>query len=367
MTEKLKQVLHAHASAPQFAPVDLDALVADGDRRVRRRRWSGAAAGAAVVAGAVVAGILVSGSGSDSRTIQPAEDPAGSGRQVTWSTGSVIHEGDASIDVGHVVDAYVETSRGYVFADPGGTVYSVNGGEVTEIGTTPTKGMHLVSDPDNPYAGWVEVHDGHPGFMIHDQGSRTTTRVDEHTRPGQNTIRDTDDPAYFYAIDDTTAYWRDERGAVAVSVKDGSLLRVVDAEARNGFAIAAAENSVLAFPGDGTLIGPSPDRSVRLPEVYGSIGAFSPGALYYSSDADEPSVWDLTSRERVDVPGLADYGFAAGFSWLDEATLVFIAMADPEGDRIELVSCEIPVGACETATEFGTGETFRIPVGTSFE
>ncbi len=103
-----------------------------------------------------------------------------------------------------------------------------------------------------------------------DQDTGDVTRNDDGTEAGMGDLADEGNPAYFYGIDGDTAYWRDTRGAVAVNISTGDV-RVIEANARNGFDIVAVENGDLAFSrGAGTAIGPNPQDAVLLPEVWGS-------------------------------------------------------------------------------------------------
>lgn len=359
MTEMLKQLMHEQASAPHFDPVDLDALTRVGDRRVRRRRFGSAVAGVAAVA--VLATATTLASDREDETAPVVDTPAVQ-QQLTWSAGSTIHAGDTSLETGRDVSSFVRTSVGYAMTDDAGNVLSVRGDDVTEVGTVDAEHPFLVSDPDGPLTGWVEVVDGQPGFMVHDQETGATTRYDDATARGMGTLADEADAAYFYAIDGRTAYWRDRRGAVAVDLDTGDV-RVVDAKALNGFDIAAVRDGLIAFSGQGTTIGTSRTGGVRLPEAYGTVGVFSPDLAYYSSDADEPSVWDLETRERVRLQ-LDGYSFAVGYEWLDADTLAVLGLRNQKAP-FELLSCAVPEGSCTAEVELPgkTPGAFALPVG----
>ena len=58
------------------------------------------------------------------------------------------------------------------------------------------------------------------------------------------------------------------------------------------------------------------------------MGAFSPDARYYTADADELQVYDVSTGTRVGLD--LDRGFATGFEWLDAETLVVLAAAEAE-------------------------------------
>ena len=243
-----------------------------------------------------------SSAGGPGGGVPTATDPSGpSGpRQVAWATDSVIHDGTRTVDVEDTVLAFVRTGTGYVFADPDGVVHSVVDGRITDVGRTDARKPRLVADQDGTLAGWVDVDGDRPGFVVLDQATGETTRNDEATEPGMGGLADEQDPAYFYAISGDEAYWRDQRGAVAVDLTSGAV-RVIDADARNGFDIMDVEEGVVAFNAndDGTALGETRRGAVLLPQVYGSMGTFSPGAAFYSSDADEPQVYDARTGERI--------------------------------------------------------------------
>lgn len=370
MTEKLKTLLHDRAETVDFAMPDLDALTSAGDRRIRLRR--GAAAAGSLAAVAAVGALMVTqlgGSGTEDglQTVHDPEAPA----PVSWVLGSVLHDADRTVDLGFQVTSYVRTTAGIVATDPDGTVHSVVGGQATDVGEVDAANPHLVGDSEGPYVGWVNASGEGPAFMVFDQatGEITSNGVAER---GMGRAADAQDPAYFYAIDGHTAYWRDTRGAVAVDIATGDV-RVVDPHARNGFDIVAVENGQIAFQvipddasADGTAIGTSRDTAMLIPRAYGSYGSFSPDAHYYSSDADEPEVYDARSGERVGFD--LDYAFATGYEWLDDSTLAMIAQDTPTSP-VQLLTCRVPAGTCDVAVDdLGSFEDlvahgFVLPVG----
>jgi hypothetical protein len=374
MTEKLKTLLHDRAETVAFGAPDLDAVIRAGDRRLRRRRGAAALGGLATVA--VVGALLVprlGGSGDDDGR-RVAHDP-GAPAQVSWVLGSVLHDGARTVDLGFQVTSYVRTSAGIVATGPDGTVHSVIGGRTVDVGEVDAAHPHLVGDSEGPYVGWVNASGEGPAFLVLDQatGEITSNGVAER---GMGRAADAEDPAYFYAIDAHTAYWRDTRGAVAVDLDTGDV-RVVDAAARNGFDIVAVENGQIAFQvipddasSDGTAIGTSRDTAMLIPRAYGSYGTFSPDARYYSSDADEPEVYDARSGERVTFD--LDYAFATGYEWLDDSTLAMIAQDTPTAP-VQLLTCQVPAGTCDVAVDdLGSfddllADGFVLPVGDPLE
>lgn len=353
MTENLKTLMHERATRADFASPDLDAIVRAGDRQVRRRRGITLVGG--IAAAAVVGGAAFTQLGSDEPRSQVAVEPPAAA-PVTWAMGSVLHTPTGEIDLGHDVRAYVRTSVSHVFSDRDGDVFSWEDGRALEVGHTDARNPRLVSDDESGLAGWVDPTGAEPVFVVLDQVSGETTTYDDHVEADMGNLADEADPAYFYAIDDRTAYWRDGRGAVAFDL-DSEEVTVIDANARNGFGISDVENGVFAFTTEnGTFVGPSRSDGIELPQTYGGFGAFSPDARYYSSEGDAPEVFDATTGEQVTLD-LDGRQFGTGYEWLDDQTLVVLAAEKARMDSMaELLTCTVPDGACEFVTELGTFE-----------
>lgn len=380
MTEKLKQLMHEQALHPHFDPVDVEALVADGDRRIRRRRWGAAAAGtAAAVVVAVAAPALLGGQDRVidplARSIGEVEKPVVSGvlpsdmfaqGRVTWAWDSVIHYGDVTVDVGRDVDAFVRTQLGFVFASDG-EVWQVDGDVQKQIGSVDAKNPRLVADPETADAGWVDPTGAKPVFVVFDHGTGATQRYDEFTRSDMGLLADEKNPAYFYGLDAHTAYWHDSRGAVATDLQTGEAT-VVDGDAVNGFDIVDVEDGLLAMSTEtGTDFGTSSEQVRSSADgFYGSMGDFSPNAQYYTGDADEPQVFDIAAGKPVTI-NLDGYAFATGYDWIDDETVAMIASRSERGP-VQLLSCVVTTGACTTyADDLGSFEEaaghFQLPVG----
>lgn len=358
MTEQLRTLLHDKADGVDFAAPDLDRLTADGDRRIRRRRsaLAGGVLSVALLVGAVA--VLGDRGGDDGSPAVAHSAPAT--REVTWAKGSVIHDGDRTVDVGRQVRAFVETSVGYVVADPGGKVWSVVDGHATEVGTASAQHPRLVADPAGPLAAWnTPSFEGQQVNAIDQSTGRVSSPVSAPHLPGE-----------LDALSGATVYFHDKRGAVALDLitKDERVVDPVadERESPQGQGVIAAHDDVLALRGEGgTLVGTSRDHAVLLEQAYGSIGTFSPDGAYYSNDADSPSVWDVRTGKQLALPGMDDYAFATGFDWLDDRTLVLIAEKG-KGDPMVLVTCEVPGGSsCHQVATLGSLDhpDYQLPVG----
>jgi hypothetical protein len=354
MTEKLRSLLHDRATDVDFAALDLDTLVRAGDRR--RRRRSGALVGgvaALAVAGALIVPALTGGddevspSADDTSTTPPAP--------LTWATGSVIHTGDQQVDVGVPIAAYVVNDAGFVFAGTDDNVYSVVNGQVSKIGRTDADSATLVTDHDGTLVGWVSTARDLPAYVVLDlaTGEREfESRSDVGPRPR------------LYAIDGSTAYFRDERGAVAANVarNDDEVIEA-DAGEQTGFDLIDVQNGVLAlYGGGGVAIGTSAEDAKTLAEVAGSNGYLSPSATLYAPDAETLTV--IRVGDEADLsPQLEGYFFSTVYEWADDDTVHVIALED-EASAADLLTCSIPTGECElVADAVGRLGGLQLPVG----
>lgn len=364
MTEKLRDLLHDRAADVDFPTPDLDVLVRAGDQRVRRRR--GLVVGGSLAVLAVAAALVVPALGGDD-TGPDVTDGRGSASLpldvVSWADGPVLHAGETSTDLGVTIRAFVQTTVGYVVADADGRVLSVVDGEATPVGSVDAEAPRLVGDHDSTLVGWVDHSGESPTFVVLDQGSGEVVLEDSSaTTPGMSNLADETDPAYFYALDGDTAYWRDQRGAVAVGIRTGDV-RVVDADARNGFDLVDVQDGVLALYGDqGVEIGSSPGSARPLPGVLEGSGVLSPLATMYAPDAETARVVGTNGTElQLFVP--ADYFFSTVYEWADDETARVIAL-ESEDAAADLLSCEVATGACELLVDgAGRAGELQLPVG----
>lgn len=126
--------LGERAGAVPVPRLDVAALVAAGEQRLRRRRTATVAAVAVVVAAVIsVAALLAPGShqasppASNNRTHATdgdRGDTRSATRLLTYSVGTVVHWGDRSIDVGEQVPAQQGQWLGYLDATDDGVVFA---------------------------------------------------------------------------------------------------------------------------------------------------------------------------------------------------------------------------------------------------
>lgn len=344
MTEKLKTLMDEVTAMQDFASPDLDAIVRDGDRVVRRQR--AVIGGAAVATAAVAAGAVVLVSGGmgtgDTQVSDAAIDSAG----MSWATGSVIHTPTSSVEVGSPVRAYVRTDVGYVTVDQRGTVRSIVGDDVMEVGRMEPSSLYLTSDTEDSLAAWLQHEPGGDwSWVVFDQerGRRLAT-FEEGRAP--------DIVGVVVALDGRRLFVHEGRDYMALDVDDG-LEEVVDGPARDA-QLLSVESGIQAWvePGDDGgeseyVLGRVGAEQVRITSVEGFLASFSPDGRWISFDADEPRVFDAATGERVAID-LEGRVFGAGYEWLDDDSLAVIASRDESGP-IELLVCQVPAGSCDVA------------------
>src|SRR5262245_34892592 len=176
MSEVLKDVMNERAGAAGTPELDIEAIMANGDKRIRRRRISvGAAVTAAVVAAAVAIPTLVDRDTLGQRDTQPATTKAGFiNRTETYAVGTTIYYGDDAIDVTpHQVKSLVQTDYGFVFTAKQGDhdgVFFTDATDTVKIGETDQEaGTFLAADDSGPYVEWVDTDATPlPEFVVYD-------------------------------------------------------------------------------------------------------------------------------------------------------------------------------------------------------
>ncbi len=303
--------------------LDLDRVVADGNRRIRRRRGLVVAATAAVVAGAVAIAWSVV---RVERSAGPVGTPFRDARP-TYSAGSTIHYGNTVVEVGHQITALIQTDTGFVFTTPSAEVFLADGKHVRRIGTTAGR---LVADDSGPYVGWTDSD----SYVVYDTAAR---RMVEHdgAGPGSATVVAIDDGNVYLAKADGLHRWN-----LADKAED---LIAPDVRAEDVFDVAAGRYAILAPPRLTTPGGPlvlvSTDPTADRALVAGTTADVSP---------DGATTWGTTSSHFVE-----DVVTAAG-----------------SADDVDLLTCSIRAGACSVTQPDiaklkadGSDPGFRLPNG----
>ena len=357
MTGLLTDLMHERADHLGAPDVDLAEITRDGDRRVRRRRT--ALAGGLVAAAAVVAlaaPALLPGGGDTSRDLV-ADGTAGDPQPLSWITGSTLHRaGQADVDLGVDVRAWVWVGDDIAFTDPQHRVRLWTGDALDVVGRTgevPPDRVDLVADGSR--VGWV---DPERGFTVYDVATGEVTSVQAEIKGAK--------PAEVTALDGPTIYGTDRRGTIAftlgtseVEVLPGDLGAVLDAEDGTTVRQSGSGNRAVL-----TRNGSTVELSTR------EFANLSPdGALVAIENDDLGQVVDAVTGDAV--PFRHGHEWAVGYQWLDPTTLAVLAFDGLEGDSAEsawVLTCDGPTGVCDgpgTEIPAGFGD-FQLPMGIHF-
>jgi hypothetical protein len=367
MTGLLKETMREQADAQAPPAIDVESLARAGDRRMRRSRLTTGLA-AAGVAGILAIGTVLGpqlvgddGTTDDSLVAGTGGSTAGAfvERLPTYAIDDVIYYGNTPLDVGQRVESFVQTDDGFVYATIDGQIHLADDTTNAPIGHTSPDGLYLKADDTGSLVAWVEFSAGQaPELVVYNTADRKeVVRTDEGTRPDMQSFRDTDS-VYVYAVDDRTVYWRNEDGLVALDVETRSST-VLRADA-TPFDISDVANGHVAHQvfedenegSTGLYVSTDLSRPGR-PFPSGWEGYLSPGARYISTDqADELAVYDVATREDV-TPDTLGYEFVGAYAWLDDSTVTMIGIQSlGRGSQpIDILTCEVPLGACKVTAE----------------
>jgi hypothetical protein len=371
-------------SAPQL---DVAALVAAGESRIRRRRLAVVAAVTAAVL-VVVGGALLTV--PDTRDTQPP--PAGpdhkkhgdgvvqtqlTHRLLTYSVGTTIHWGDKTIDVrqqtnrriagGKLLDYVDATDNGAVFVtgqapvrDSGGwglpygpaAVWFTDGSAPMRIGTTSgsrIRGFEIAPTTMGSTLAWI------------DPGTRT--------RPGAVVVYDTaqtkelarlgDADAVPLAVYDDVVYWSPDGGACQRYLPSGAaygctptarVMRFDTATGRQS-RVSTADYDADRRARPGLLTGRSDDHQIRRGVIFLSFvrrgTRLVAGGTWQAGEPGFASTVALTGQPiRLRHPArdaAEDDDVLQMTQWLDPDRVVLL---DDYDDETDLVNCRLSTGEC---------------------
>lgn len=400
MDKNLRNTMERHAHTMDDSRLDLLAVMAQGERRVRRRRWTAGIAVAAVAGAVAFAAPLgwnaLGGEGADdSQALVAGQETAG----IVWASGSTIHAGDTSVDVGHEVHAFVATTGGYVFVDPDGAVWSWDGNEVRREGATHVTDYEtqlLVSD--GATAAWLDARaekyvavelaaDGTEVWEVpadvppinrpaRNNDDETSVNEKEAT-PGRGGFEEVESGVRALVDGDLVAV--DARGIIRIDLGSGEVQTIsvdpLSMEINDG----EGDQLLVTTYEDGSrreatyLTDDVADLGKPLPVRGGDI---SPGGAWVMSEnsarsSDDFTVVDVATGETREPAAKERYDFFTGFAWTDGDHYVAIGMDQRKGRgadeadeewTIEFLECAVG-GTCEKAPQELSSDGFQLPIG----
>lgn len=358
MTGLLTRVMHerADASSPD---VDLDAILSEGNRRVRRQRFTNGLV-AAVVAGVVAAGavsvpLLVGGSHEPA----PAA-PSFRNRAPTYAVGSIVHVGTQVYDVGRPVASLVQTDGGVVYTTPDRRVWHYDG--VTSVHIGRAEGHRLRSDDQGSLVAWVEAaDDGHPQYVVHSTLSRTdVARVDDDAAGAA--LEPGDGGAEVFAVDDGSVYWRRDGGLVRYDVPSGNESVLAEDDATGIGSIVDVAYGNLAYTVDGRRPSdggwgvavtqrPHSDATAL---AAASTGDLSPdGRLLAAQEHGTLAIYATDNGQDV-TPVVDGYRHVVAYDWVGDDVATVLALSNHSGDRAtgDVLTCDVSDDACSVVSSF---------------
>lgn len=164
MTDLLRDTLAERADGAEPPPLDLDGIVATGNRQISRRRAIGVLGGAVAIAAATI-GTATVVRPRETRPV-PAKPAPFVQRRVTFALGTSIHYGDDVVSVApHKVTAFVQTDAGFVFLDAENAIHVADRSGVRSLGKS---SWELTADHRGNLVGWVEGFDDHNESVVYD-------------------------------------------------------------------------------------------------------------------------------------------------------------------------------------------------------
>jgi hypothetical protein len=378
MTGLLKDTLTERAAAAAEPPLDLEAIIATGNTRIRRRRAT------VVAAIAVVSALVVGGGVLTAKNLIGADEPPVSGvptfkdRRPTFATGDKIHYGNDIIKVGpEKISSFIQIDIGFVYVTRGGVVYftdgSGNGRSDAKIGTGSSG--RVTADDSGTLVGWVDERGAAPDqFVLYDVATRheiaRTSTGNE--KPPTDGNRSTD----VLAIDNDVAYFGALDGIHRWDVADGKDTMVKAGALPSELSDAA--NGRLAYPvvqGGGAVEGIAVDRTLGSRKVVAADDTdanLSPdGAYLFTESGDTSHLFRSDGSGEIKLK--SGYALLVQGVWLDNDRIIALgikSLDNPEKNPLDLVICSAKTATCTPAVKAfapyppeGVPATFQVANG----
>jgi hypothetical protein len=357
MTGQLHTTFETRAGALDTWEADLDAIVRDGTRRIRRRR--------ATVAGGLGVALFVAGGlaalGHVHRTTPPPADE--NVKPLIYAVGSVIHTASGTIDVRTKVESLVTAKSGLFYSGPDRTVYVWRNGHARALGHLADSSTRLFGSDDGVNVAWW---DGKEIVMWPGLRKPLETFRGPQSRywENQHVVQAVSDERMWFWDGHRTwtanvlpspshAVWPDKAFTSAGSVQDAAGDRVL---VRIGSGLAVMRANLYPLGVDQlSRWRPGSDLSTATGRVAGvSTGDLAPdGKHWFSEDPGHPfTVYDSTSGkgEAITSPQGLD---STPYQWLGNDTIAAMA-PEPNVDGsaitpVDLLVCHLSTRTCRIA------------------
>lgn len=340
MTGLLKETFTEEAEAIGDPNIDLNAIVATGNRRIKRRRLAmlitAVAASAAVIAGGAT---VVLDRGSEAPVVSAAlgfKD-----RRPTWADGNEIHFGSEVLRVRTAISSFVQTDVGFAYAGADGSVYRVVGRGTQLIGKG--NNTHLLAvDADRALVGWVDATPKIPEFVLYDLAAdREVARTATGNKAGAAAA---DVPVRVAAIDDGVAYFGASDGLRRWTIATGKS-ELIKPKAAPTFVQAADAGQIVwehpaANKDTDLAIGPD----VNAPAVQSIAGwraNLSPQARFMLTDkADVVRLANLQTGQTTTLT-IPDYTLIVPTQWRGTNAFYAVGFRSDDSAPLDLLDCTI--------------------------
>ncbi len=375
MSELLKDVMQERAAAAGGPHLDLDAIVSNGNKRVRRNRVVvGVVATAAVIAAVFAVPAVVDHDSVGQRNLQPVTPkPAFETRTATYAIDTTIYYGDDPIDVSpHVVSSLVQTDNGFVFTSPEGDqqgVYWTNAVDTVRIGATnQAAGTMLAADDSGPYVEWVDTDANPlPEFVVFDTSTgKEIARTSEGNKPAARQTDEFELPVV-HAIDGETAYWHSSAGTVAYDLAKGTQ-QLVMPHTSPAYLFDVANGLFAHASFDDLASAVTTTMSAERPVIQGVSPVLSPNGTYVATTWQQSLRISDVATQRDLTPQARDYQTVLLTQWIDDFTYAAVGTTGGNIYRGEVDSlvCSVPDGRCLVENEqIGSLDRLVFPVGGS--
>ena len=370
MTGLLTSVLHERADAAPGPDLDLDAIIRDGDRRVRRHRVTNGLVAAGVAGLLAASALALTGAtgGQDDLVADSPDSPAFADREPAYAFGSTVHLGARTFDVGQPVASFVQTDDGVVFTTRNGDVRVYDGAGSDVVGRAESN--RLRADDSGSLVSWVQrAEDGHPQYVVFDTARQEeVARIDDQAAGAS--LEPHDWGAQVFAVDDGSVYWRHGPDLVRYDVQAGresvvhTSTPLADPATKGGPVVGQivdVADGTVAYTVEGgqdrwgIAVGQrlDPDGAVRA-EPDSARGVLSPDARLLAVEQFDTMAIRATDDGADRTPTVGGYAYVVAYGWTGHDTAAVLALRDYTDTRAtgDVLSCDVSDDACTVVSSF---------------